>query len=36
MKDTINLATEIVSAALLSSIVGAVIGVAWFIFETGP
>jgi hypothetical protein len=31
MKDTINPAIEIVSAALLSSVVGAAIGIIWFV-----
>jgi hypothetical protein len=36
MKNTINLAAEIISAALLSSIVGAAIGIIWFMLETVP
>jgi hypothetical protein len=36
MKNIINPAIEIVSAALLSSIVGAAIGVIWFVVETTP
>ncbi len=36
MKNIINPAIEIVSAALLSSIVGAAIGIVWFVIETAP
>lgn len=36
MKDIIEAAIEIVSAALLSSIVGAAIGIVWFVIETHP
>ncbi len=36
MKDIINPAIEIVSAALLSSVVGAAIGIIWFVVETTP
>jgi hypothetical protein len=36
MKNALNITTEIVSAALLSSAVGAAIGIIWFVIETAP
>lgn len=36
MRNAIELVVEIVSAALLSSIVGAAIGVVWFAIEATP
>ncbi len=36
MKDIITPAIEIVSAAQLSSVVGAAIGIIWFVVETTP
>ena len=36
MKDIIETAIELVSAALLSSVIGAAIGVIWFVIETTP
>ncbi len=36
MKNILNSAIEIVSTALLSSVVGAAIGIIWFVVETTP
>ena len=36
MKDIIETTIELVSAALLSSVIGAAIGVIWFVIETTP
>ncbi len=36
LRDAIDTTIEIVSTALLSSTIGAAIGIVWFVIETAP